>query len=198
MPEPRKKAKPKRFYIDTNIALDYATNRDPQTFLFLEKIKEKKWKIISSSFLVMELADYKKESIFISKALSKKWETRKILREVNNNNGKNLKIGDFEMIQEWTEDFKNRIKKFELYDFLQDAISWDLAQEISLKSELSAPDSLHLASAIVGAKSGDCDVFLSKDKLLLKEGERIVAELKMKTKLKILDIAQAKKLYLPS
>ena len=101
----------KQFYIDTNIALDYATGRNTETILLLEKIKEKKWKVVSSSFLSMELADYKKESIFISKALEKKWETRKIMREVNNNSkGKGLKTGDYENIQDWISEFKKTLR----------------------------------------------------------------------------------------
>ena len=57
--------KGKIFYIDTNIALDYATQRNIDTISTIEKIKEKKWKLTSSSFMLMEFFDYKKDAIFI-------------------------------------------------------------------------------------------------------------------------------------
>ena len=112
----------------------------------------------------MELFDYKKDAIFISRAIDKKWETRKILREVNNTNGKSLKQSDYTSIEEWSSDFIQKVKKIEFYDFLQDTEGWELAQEISAKSELSAPDVIHLTSAILGFYSNKCDFFITKDK----------------------------------
>ena len=41
MPRKKKRTKSKSFYIDTGVALDYATNRDVQTVLFLERIRER-------------------------------------------------------------------------------------------------------------------------------------------------------------
>ena len=114
---PKKKRKIKSFYIDTNVALDYATNRDIDTVMLLERIKERGWSCISSTFLAMEMADYKKEDLFIERARSKKWEFRKILREKDN---KQLKEVDFENAIDWFEDFKKRYKKIDMYDFLQD------------------------------------------------------------------------------
>src|SRR6266481_1630519 len=93
----------KAFYIDTNVALDYVTARNRDAILVLDKIKEKGWKCLSSSLLVLELADYKKDSLFvIEKAIEKKWEMRKILRETYK---KDLKRGDFEKVIEWFKEF---------------------------------------------------------------------------------------------
>lgn len=189
------KRKSKIFYIDTNIALDYATQRNIQTILVIEKIKENKWKLNSSSFLLMELFDYKKDAIFISRALDKKWETRKILREVNNKNGKSLKQSDYTSIEEWSADFIQKVKKIEFYDFLQDTESWELAQEISAKSELSAPDVIHLSSAIIGFLANKCDFLITSDSLLLKEGRRILEDLNISDNFEILTVADVKKKF---
>jgi len=188
---PRRKVK--SLYIDTNVALDYATNRDIDTVMLLEHIKEKRWRCISSTFLAMEMADYKKDALFITdKILNKKWEMRKVLREGND---KQLKISDFENTIDWFEDFKKRYKKIDMYDFLQDKESWRLAQEISFNSNLTAPDVIHLTSAIWAALGDRCDIFITKDKLLNREGKKIIEQYKLGSILKIMTVAEVKKKY---
>jgi len=190
---PKRKRKIKSFYIDTNIALDYATNRDIETVMLLERIKEKGWRCISSTFLAMEMADYKKDALFITdKILNKKWEMRKVLREGND---KKLKISDFENTIDWFEDFKRRYKKIDMYDFLQDKDGWKLAQEISFNSNLTAPDVIHLTSAIWAALGGRCDIFITRDNLLNREGKNIIERYKLKSVLKIMTVAEVKKKY---
>lgn len=131
---PKKTKRSKAFYIDTNVALDYITARNREAILVLDKIKEKGWKCVSSSFLAMELADYKKDSLFvIDKAIEKKWEMRKILREIYN---KDLKRGDFEKIFDWFNGFRQEYKNVELYDFLKNSDDWQGAQEISFNQDL--------------------------------------------------------------
>ena len=188
----KRKRKAKSFYIDTNIALDYATNRNMQTVLVLERIKEKGWRCVSSTFLAMEMADYKKEDLFIERARSKKWEFRKILREKNN---KELKSVDFENTVDWFEDFKKQYKKIEMYDFLQDKDIWKLAQEISFNSNLSAPDVIHLTSAIWGAVGDYCDIFVTNDNLLYDEAKRLIEQYKVKSILRIMTIAEIRKKF---
>jgi hypothetical protein len=183
----------RNFYIDTNIALDYITARNRQSVNLLNKIKDKGWKCVSSSFLGMELADYKKDSIFIiEKAIDKKWEMRKILRNVY---AKDLKGGDLEKIQDWFRDFWDEYKNFEMYDFLASKDDWFMAQYIAFNSNLTSPDSLHLASAILGAQIDYCQVMLTNDKFLKEEGEKILADLKPKKKLLIMTISEAEKKY---
>ncbi len=189
---PRKKSR--SFYIDTNIALDYATKRDIQTVLVLEKIKEKGWRCVSCTFLAMEMADYKKDALFIAQAMSKKWEVRKILRKVNN---KDLRKTHFDAVYDWFEDFKKQYQKIQMYDFLQDEDAWELAQEISFSSNLAAPDVIHLTSALVGAATGVCDILVTRDKLLADEAKRIITEHKMKGKLKVMSIAEVKTTFFP-
>jgi len=183
-----RKTKSRSFYIDTNIALDFITGRNRQTILVLGKIKDKEWKCVSSSFLAMELADYKKESLFIiDKSIEKKWEMRKIIRATDK---KDLRRGDFEKVYEWFNEFRKDYKNINLYDFLKNSDHWQLAQEISFNSNLAAPDVIHLTSAMLGSVAGYCQVLITHDELLTKEGKRIIRDYEIRTKLTIMTIAE--------
>lgn len=187
---PRRKRN-KAFYIDTNIALDYVTARNRDTVLVLDEIKKRGWKCVSSTFLTMEAADYKKDSLYIiDKAIEKKWEMRKILRQANE---KDLKRGDFEKVSDWYTEFTNTYANLEIYDFLQNSDNWHIAQEISFNSNLSAPDAIHLASAMVGSLGGFCHVLVSNDKKFAVEAKRIIDEKGFRSRLKVVTISDLKK-----
>lgn len=172
-------------YIDTNIALDYITRRNTETISVLDKLKKKGSIIVSSSFLVMEAADFKKDSIYLTKkAIDEKWEIRKIIREKDQ---KDLKVGDFYNISDWIAELKSKLN-LELFDFLINTDTWELAQYISQNSNLSAPDAIHLSSAIIAAQSGievnqdtivPCEIFISNDGFLKKEGEKLKKQLEI-------------------
>lgn len=189
----KRRKRVRSFYIDTNVALDYATNRNIQTVLVLEKIKEKGWRCVSSTFLAMEMADYQKDALFIGEAMGKKWEARRILRNIRS---KNLRSTQLDTIYDWFQDFRNRYQNIHIYDFLQDSGAWELAQEISFNSNLTAPDVIHLSSAIFGAVAGYCSVLITNDKLLNNEATRIIEQYRLKTKLKVMTIADVKKTFL--
>lgn len=188
---PRKRSK--AFYIDTNVALDYITARNREAVLVLNKIKEKGWKCISSSFLAMELADYKKDSLFvIDKAIEKKWEMRKILRETYS---KDLKRGDFEKVLDWFNDFLQEYKNLEIYDFLKTSDEWLGAQGISFNSNLNAPDAIHLTSAMFGAIAGYCQIMITNDRHFIKEEQRVIDENRLARKLKVMTVADVRKRF---
>jgi len=183
--------KSKSFYIDTNVAVDYATNRDIQTVLVLERIKEKNWKCVSSTFLAMEMADYQQVYAFITKEISKKRNPEDILRSRGN---KNLNASDFQETEEWFADFNKRFKNLTLYDFITDSNGWTLARDISFNSNLSAPDVIHLTSAMLGSISGYCDILMTKDSQLRKEAEKILSKHK-KIKLAVMNVIEVKKRF---
>ncbi len=191
---PKKKRKGRSFYIDTNVAIDYATNRDIQTVLVLERIKERGWKCVSSTFLAMEMADYKQDYEFIAKEINKKRDPEDILRSRGN---KNLSTSDFQEIEEWFAKFRQHFKNLTIYDFIQDNNGWALAKEISFNSNLAAPDVLHLTSAMLGSIAGYCDILVTKDSSLRKEAEKIMTEYKLHNKLKVMTPAEVKKKYFP-
>lgn len=185
----------KTFYIDTNVALDYITGRNWKTISVLEKIQSKKWECVSSSFLAMELADYKKDNIFIvEKALEEKWEMRRILREANQ---KCLREGDFEKVADWVNGFSSDLKNFHLYDFLQSSDDWQLAQQISLYSNLSAPDAIHLTSAILAIKAFGSIFLVTNDQGFAKEAQKIIEKEKLKRKLSVLTVSEVEKKFFP-
>ncbi len=188
----KKAKKGKSFYIDTNVAIDYATVRDVQTVLVIERIKEKNWKCVSSTFLAMEMADYKQDYEYIAKEINKKRDPENILRSCGS---KNLRASDFEEIEEWYEDFNKRFKNLTLYDFIKDSNGWTLAKEISFNSNLSAPDVIHLTSAILGSIGGYCDILITKDGLLQKESAKILEKYKLHKKLKVMSPNEVKKKY---
>ncbi|TSC79989.1 MAG: hypothetical protein G01um101429_301 [Parcubacteria group bacterium Gr01-1014_29] len=190
---PKEIRKSKAFYIDTNVVLDYITGRNTQTISVLEKIKSKDWKCVSSSFLTMEVADYKKDSLFfVDKAIDKKWEMRKIIRETYN---KDLERGDFEKVFNWFAEFLDKYKCLSLYDFLTTNEDWFLAQNIAFNSNLNAPDVIHLSSAVLGAVRGYCQVFVTNDKFFTVEAKRVIESRKLKGKLKIMTVAEVEKNY---
>jgi predicted nucleic acid-binding protein len=183
----------KAFYIDTNVALDYITARNREAILVLDKIKERGWKCVSSSFFAMELAEYKKESLFvIEKAMEKKWEMRKILRETYK---KDLRRGDFDKVLDWFNDFRKGYSNIELYDFLKDNNDWQVAQGISFNTNLNAPDAIHLASAMLGAIGGHCQIMITNDQHFIQEARRFIGENKPSRKLQVMTISEVKKKF---
>ena len=187
--------KSKAFYIDTNVALDYITARNRESVSVLDRIKAKGWKCVSSSFLAMELADYQKDNLFvIEKAMEKKWEIRKILREAGN---KDLRRGDFDKVFEWFNRFRAGYENTELYDFLKDNNNWQVAQTVSFHSNLNEPDAIHLASAIIGSIGGYRQIMVTHDGHLIKEARRFIAEHKLSGKLKVMTIAEVRKKFFP-
>ncbi|OGZ10438.1 MAG: hypothetical protein A3D65_00675 [Candidatus Lloydbacteria bacterium RIFCSPHIGHO2_02_FULL_50_13] len=190
---PKKTKRNKAFYVDTNVVLDYITGRNTQTISVLEKIKSRGWKCISSSFLTMEVADYRKDSIFlVEKALEKRWEMRRIVRETYQ---KDLKRGDFEKVLAWFVDFLDRHKNLDLYDFLTTKEDWFVAQHISFNSNLNAPDSVHLASAILGAQRGYCQILMTNDAFFAKEATKIIETRRLKSKLRVMTVAEVEHNY---
>ena len=124
--------------------------------------------------------------------VSFKWEMRKIIRATDK---KDLRRGDFEKVYEWFNEFKQDYKNIDLYDFLKNSDDWQLAQAISFNSNLSAPDAIHLASAMLGSRASYCQVLITHDELLSKEGKRIIQDNKLSGKLKIMSIAEVKEKF---
>lgn len=190
--------KKQAYYIDTNIALDYITGRNPETIFVLDSLIEVGSIMVSSSFLVMEAADFQKESLyFIEKVVAKKWELKKAVRESYR---KDLARGDFYKVQDWIEELRDKLK-LQLYDFLIDSDTWEIAQYISQSSNLFAPDVIHLSSSIFAALSGitsaegvklPCKIFISNDDFLKKEAKKVKQELEISYP-EILTVSETKK-----
>lgn len=189
----KRKVKLRSFYIDTQIALDYAADRNKETIFVLDCIKNRRWKLVSSTFLSMEMVDYKKEELFIQdKIFNHKWDLRRAYRDTPS---MSLKASEFEKVNDWFYRFKERYQRIELLNFIIDANGWALATDISFNSNLKAPDVIHVCSAILGASTGSCDVMISNDKSLRTEALKIIEGKKLKSKLRIMTIAEVKNKY---
>lgn len=187
------KGKSKYIYIDTNVALDYVTQRNRETIAVLDRIKERGWKCISASFMAMEMADYKKESIYvIDRLVNKKWEPRKVLANIRNTD---LNKSQLEDAGNWFDEFVTRYKKIEFYDFITDSANWEIAKTISFNSNLTAPDVIHLSSAILGAIDGKFDTMITQDQNLIVKGNKLLQSYKLKSKLSIKTISEFRKAY---
>lgn len=188
------KRKSKSIYIDTNVALDYATQRNKETIAVLDRIKERGWKCISASFMAMEMADYKKGSLYVvNKLVNKKWEPRKVLSSIRNTD---LNETQLDEAHDWFVEFISRYKKIEFYDFLDDSDAWAFAQQISFGSNLMAPDVMHLTSAIIGAVWYEqCDTMITQDRHLIVEGNKILKKHKLKSKLSIKTVSEFRKAH---
>ncbi len=119
--------------------------------------------------MAMEMADYQQTYAFINKEISKKRNPEDILRS---RESKNLRESDFQETEEWFSEFSQRFRNLTLYDFITDPNAWALARDISFNSNMSAPDVIHLTSAILGAIGGYCDIMITNDGHFIKEAEK--------------------------
>ena len=70
---PRGSRKAKIVYVDTNIILDYLLKRDADATLIFESVKSRKWKLITSTLSMIEIADWKKRDLFIRNKVELNW-----------------------------------------------------------------------------------------------------------------------------
>ena len=77
---------------------------------------------------------------------------------------------------------------------MQNDEEWQFAQGISFNSNLTAPDVIHLSSAIIGSTKGYPKYFITGDKGFYMEAKRIIGENKIRG-LEILTIAEVKKKF---
>ncbi len=151
-------------YLDTNIIRDCFKRRNLNTIRLMEIIRERKIKCKSSAFSIMELINVEKDHVFFNKELLKGEEISSILRGKSE---RNLKLD--ELTDLWGE-ISNLLESYKFIEFINiEGSGWDMAFGICRIGNLDADDSIHLATAI-----SDCDVLVTSDGFLKKEGTRIL------------------------
>ena len=76
--------KNKILYIDTNVALDYITDKDKNVIVLMKSVKSRKWKLRISTFAMIELAEYRKNEIYLWGELSKNRSLNSIIKKIKN------------------------------------------------------------------------------------------------------------------
>lgn len=168
----------KIIYLDTSAILDYILKRDEDAAVLLRSIKKRKWKITTSAFAMMEIADWKKRDLFGRNKLELKWDMDNILSHKNN-----LDLIDYEFKK--VNDWLKNCEELTRIDFVElEGEAWLKAREISANTNLLAKDALHFSTAYAFALNNECDFLITSDGNFKKEAETYLSNNK-KCKLKI-------------
>ena len=168
------------FYLDTNILRDCMRNRrkvSKESIHLLGTIKDNNWPCITAAFTFMELYDIEKEDIFFNKKLRHGFDVNRIiqLRKNKDLTETELKEAD-DRVNEFFDEYK-----FIKFQALDEKDGWDLAKLISKKSNLTAPDSIHLAVAI----GTHANILVTTDADFTKEGTRFLKDNNMYESIRI-------------
>ncbi len=91
--------KSKILYIDTNVILDFVADKDNYTVVLMESVKTRSWKLRISTFAMIELAEYRKNEIFLWDKLSQNKSLNNIIKRIKNpRENKKLKKYHFEQV----------------------------------------------------------------------------------------------------
>ena len=130
------------FYLDTNVILDDAKNRRIASIKWVQKIKENNWGCFTSVLGFMEMIDYEQEDAFVAEKRKERIEYSTICRS------RNQMDLTKEQLEEVGDDFRLVRGR---YPFIQSVSltedGWNLALHIAEKSNIFAPDAIHLAAA---------------------------------------------------
>ncbi len=158
----KQKQKPINIYLDTCVLLDFLIKeRKNDISKYVQKqLDGKKYIGIISDFSLLELKDNMysysdmiikiKEGMIPSEVIQKKGECNLTLKDREKDNDE---IGDF---------FERNKRRIKLH-IINDNSGWKKAMELMDLENFSAPDSLHVASAL----RNKCQFILSKDKQLI-------------------------------
>lgn len=181
--------KSKILYIDTNVVLDYVADKDNNVIVLMESVKSRGWKLRISTFAWIELAEYRRNEIYLWKQLSERKSLNSIIKRIKNQKD-NKKLSDyhFNQVEEWLNNIQNTLPNIDFIDIDKarndnEISGWELASYLSIHSNLNAKDIIHLATAIAASINGECDYFITSDADLFNEAQKIVTNNKIKLKI---------------
>ena len=184
--------KSKILYIDTNVILDFVSDKDNHTVVLMESVRTRNWKLKISTFAMIELAEYRKNEIFLWDKLSQNKSLNSIIKKIRNpRENKKLKKYHFEQVSSWLENLQQQLPNLGFLDLDSSKdenipSSWQLAHELGVYSNLNAKDVIHLATAIAASQNKECDFFITNDGDLYDESKKIIKEIKLENKLRVL------------
>lgn len=147
-----------RIFLDSNVILDIVENRDENSKKLLDYICLNKIYCCTSVFAHAESIDKKQEFIHIKNMLDNNTSVDKAIR---NRGNKRLSLKQREDVM---EDFGNFFNKYNIVTWDLDKYGWEQVIEIMRVFNIKAPDSIHLAVAMIA----ECTIFTTKDEELLK------------------------------
>lgn len=164
-------------YIDTNVIIDCIEKRCPHSINALNIIKKEKWPVVTSAFLVLELADTLKEQEFIKEKIRQKMPIQKILQQRSQ---PDLTWKNFSKIKNKVKyHWDNKYSFVEYYDLSPEG--WDAAGDMCMDSNMWGGDIIHLATAKeIGAK-----IIITNDTFFIKEGLEFLKRKKLWSSLRI-------------
>ena len=170
-----------RYYLDTNIFLDYIRRRDEDTIAFINNANAHNMELVTSYLTYLEILDKECEDYFVQREFKNKKTFDVIRRNIYN---RNLKKNELNLVTEKTTEIMGEISgmvQFTLF-YLNDR-GWGHAMELMSEINLNSGDAVHLATAI----ESECDVLLTKDQHFKRNA---------KEKIECMDIKGFKKQFL--
>ena len=170
MPKGKRKSETDKvkIYIDTCILQGAISRRNEEDTIFMNKAKEKGWKVYTSIHTLMELLDTAKDRSFLMKSVIKKWvDVSTFLQE---RKSKNLSRSDLDGIAEELNNFFINHSFIEFMNINEEV--WNDVKEIAEKSNLHSSDVLHLALA----RMWGCHALVTHDTFFIKEGNKLLKE----------------------
>lgn len=153
-------------YVDTNVFGGILEGQHRASTVLLEIVKEKKWRCSTSIFTLMELSEIRQDNQYIYKQLGLGTHIKKAYRSLDQ---KDLSPSDFSKTQEKIDMLFTDTSPFVEFFALEDK-GWDKALELKATTNLSAPDAIHVATAV----EAGCDVLVTLDSFLIKEASRFI------------------------
>ena len=181
---PRKKSK--ILYIDTNVILDFCVDKDNNVIVLMKAVKSRGWKLRISTFAWVELAEYRRNEIYLWDKLSRNKSLNSIMKRIRNpRDNKKLGTYHFEQVAEWLDEIQKQLPNLDFLDLeprkKKDEMSgWDIASFLSINSNLNAKDVIHLSTALAAYLNDECDFFITSDGDLYKESTKILDDIKGK------------------
>ena len=187
------KRKNKTVYLDTNVVLDFLLKRRTDAMLLIESLRSRKWTMITSSFTMVEMSDWKKRDLFMRNKVELNWGMDSIFGSKNKTD---LGAYEFEKVSRWLLD-SGTLLNISFID-LADSAGWQALRDISANTNLLAKDSLHLCTALISALNKQCDTLITEDGDFIKEANKYLKLRHYKQKLEVCTSKDFVKKFPPS
>jgi len=153
-------------YLDTPILIDVLRNRRTASLRLLEEARQKLWRVSTSQFAVMELIDVEQDDRFFILEVTKGRTVASVLRDRYK---RKLLETERKPIESKVRDFLDVRYPFIQYFHLTPE-GFDRATGLCANTNISAPDCLHLATAL----EARCDVLITTDDHFLEESKEYI------------------------